>query len=221
MSSIFEDQLNFSENYPLNFLSDSEVEFLNNLNSLKENLNFPAIRDDIGSFFNFLVKNHEVKNIFEFGSGYGHSAFWYFVDSYLPSKVFLTEKRTDLKEDFISLPWKQEQRDIIEYYQGDAFEKLKMLLESDIKIDFFLIDGQKSSYLEFLKASYELISDTGMVLIDNAFWKGSVIKDQLVSKTSERSIRELDTYLKSREVSTSFNVQYFPFRDGLVLLKKK
>ncbi len=221
MSSIFEDQLNFSEQYPLSYLSVQETTFLNQLNNLKHELNFPAIKNDIGSFFNFLVKAHQVKTIFEFGSGYGHSAFWYFVDSYLPTKIYLTEKRSDLIEHFENLPWSEQHKKVIDYHQGDAFEKLEELSQNNIKIDFLLIDGQKSSYKDFLISSFNLLSDQAILVIDNAFWKGSVIKDELVSKSSQKSIRELDQYLRSTEVSNQFVVQYFPFRDGLVLLKRK
>jgi len=221
LSSIFEDHLNFSENYPLTFLSSDESLFLDKLNLIKNELNFPAIRNDIGAFFNFLIKSKKLKTIFEFGSGYGHSAFWYFVDSYLPNKVYLTEKRQDLLKYFEDLPWSEDQKSRIHYYQGDAFERLKDLDQDDVKIDFLLIDGQKSSYQEFLTSSYNLLSKDAIVVIDNAFWKGSVIKDDLVSKTSEISIRLLDKYIKSQEVARNFHVQYFPFRDGLIVLSKK
>ncbi len=212
-----EDNLSFSESYPLETLSSNESIFLKNLDHLKQELNFPAIRNDIGMFFNFLVRSFSLKNIFEFGSGYGHSAFWYFVGDYSPENIFLTEKRSDLLDVFNSLQWSEKQKTILQYHQGDAFDKLKEVSN----IDFLLIDGVKADYKRFLSESISKLSRNAIVAIDNTFWKGSVIHDGLVSKSSEAAIRDLHIFLKSEEILNYFILNYFPYRDGLILLKKR
>ncbi len=178
-------------------------------------LNFPAIRNDIGAFFSSLVQANNFQNIFEFGSGYGHSCFWYLVNNYIPKEIVLTEKRDDLKSVFYSLPWSEKQKECIEYFQGDAFDRFeKMEL-----VDFLLIDGTKADYKRFLELSVPKLKKEAVVVIDNAFWKGSVVHDGVVSKKSESAIRDLHEYLKSSFIRKLFTVTYLPFRDGLVLLQ--
>lgn len=204
----------YSESLP--FGIDGKRAFLYSyLNIKKQEFNFPAVTPDVGSFLKFLVSIGNFKIIFEFGSGYGHSAFWFLIGSDAIEKIYLTEKRTDLKEAFEEAPWGDELRSKMDYFIGDAFLKLSEVSHFDL----LLIDGEKASYLEFLKISENKMPKGGVVVIDNAFWRGSFLDEELTkTKTSAKKIKELHDYIKDSKV---WEPIFLPLSDGLIVLRKK
>lgn len=204
--------LQYSESNPF---GSHNSDILNQLNSLKQSLRFPAVLDDVGKLMSLLVEMTNVKTIFEFGSGYGHSCYWYLPALNHLEKIVLTEKRDDLKEHFKSIPWPSQMMDIVDYHQGDAFEKVEQLEQ----IDFALVDGVKADYLKFLKIMETKISKNGMVLIDNAFWRGSFLdKEACVKNKSAKHIKDLHDYIAE---SSFWQSSFVPFRDGVILLRPK
>lgn len=209
------DQLNsFSKNLPYKSNLDADLSVLfSELKKYEKKLNFPAIRDDIGQMINFFFKFHRPKIIFEFGSGYGQSCFWYFVNNNFIQQVTLTEKRTDLEDVYNSLPWNKSWKEKITYVQGDAFE----VFRKQQNLDFVLIDGVKADYLDFLKACESRMSDNGVVLIDNSYWRGSFLDPDIVEKKyTAKQIKKLHDYI---DASKSWDAIFIPYEDGVTMLR--
>lgn len=204
----------YSESLP--FGVDAEFKTLyQELKNLEKKLNFPAVMDDVGSYLSFLTNTMQFKTIFEFGSGYGQSAFWFLMGNKATEKIYLTEKREDLKEVFAALPWPEEFKAKIEYYTGDAFEKVNSVKSFDL----LLIDGVKADYLKFVKIAEEKLSQNGVVVIDNAFWRGSFLDEKLVeTKVSAQNMKALHDYIKESKVWQS---SFLPFSDGVILLSRR
>lgn len=211
------DLLTFSESAPYFSLDNPQHELLENLNKLKEKYHFPAVNDDIGTFLSFLTSSLQAQYIFEMGSGYGHSAFWYlFSANKNIKKIFLTEKRDDLLVEFNNLNWPLDWKSKLDYYQGDAFTRFD---ELSFEFDFILIDGVKAQYLGFLEKCIKKLSSHGVVAIDNSYWRGSFLdKDLSQHKESAIKIKDLHCWIKDNK---SLKSVFLPFRDGLTLISKK
>jgi predicted O-methyltransferase YrrM len=205
----------FSNSDPYENVDESLSELFNDLNTHQKNLNFPAINNDVGSFLQVMLGMWAPKRIFEMGSGYGHSAFWFLSgDEDFLEKIYLTERRTDLESIFHSLPWPKSWKEKIEYHQADAFEVLKTVED----IDLALIDGVKSDYLKCLKVFESKMIKGGIVLIDNSYWRGSFLSEEVCKeKDSAQKIKELHEYIKQ---SKTWKSTFVPFKDGLTILKK-
>lgn len=211
------DTLNkFSNSEPYNFVPSHFNNLLEKLEEQEKKLRFPAIKRDVGSLISFLMGMYSPRRIFEMGSGYGHSAFWYFIGSSDSiEEVILTEKRDDLKSVFNSLPWPVNWKNRVNYYQGDAFETLSKVQG---EFDFFLIDGVKADYLEFMKAGWSKLSRNGIVAIDNSYWRGSFLDKRIVEKKkSAQKVAELHRYIRDQK---DISAIFVPFADGLTLLRK-
>lgn len=209
------EQLNkFSSSLPYQTsMTEEDKDLFNKLKFNQKELNFPAIRDDIGQMINFLFKWIKPKSIFEFGSGYGQSTFWYFLNNEFVEKVVLTEKRDDLEKVFHSLPWPENWKNKIQYNQKDAFE----VFESIDDVDFVLIDGVKADYLNFLKACENKLNNDGLVLIDNSYWRGSFLDEKMVNtKQTAKKIKELHEYI---DLSHKWEAVFLPYEDGVTLLR--
>ncbi len=210
----FESLNTFSQSNPYLHLDDNNKALYTLLKQLEVELNFPAIHDDVGSFISFLFHWLRPKRIFEFGSGYGQSCFWYSLSDHQIEKVILTEKRDDLEQIHHNLPWKPSWKQKLEYHQNDAFE----VFESMQDFDFILIDGVKADYLEFLEKSHDKLNQNGIVLIDNSYWRGSFLDDEVVAKKkTAANIRALHQYIAQ---SQKFESIFLPFVDGVSLLRK-
>jgi predicted O-methyltransferase YrrM len=108
------------------------------------------------------------------------------------------------------LTWKNK----IVYHQADAFDVFKSI----DKVDFVLIDGVKADYLEFLKECESKLSDSGMVLIDNSYWRGSFLDPEVSEKKqTAKNIKALHQYIKD---SSKWEAVFVPFEDGVTLLRK-
>ena len=207
------DQLkDFSESNPYLRLDDLDAKLLSYFKRMESDLNFPAVTDDIGNFLRFLTFFTRPKQIFEFGSGYGQSAFWYLKGHTGIEKIYLCEKRDDLMKVFQNAPWPKEYKSKLDYFQGDAFDRLN----SVEKIDLFLIDGVKADYLRFLKECRRRLSDNAIVAIDNSYWRGSFLENLNQTKKSAKNIKELHEFIKS---SDQWDAVFIPFVDGLTLLR--
>jgi predicted O-methyltransferase YrrM len=197
--------------------------------------NVPSIHHDVGAFLTFLCEMKKPKNIFEFGSGCGQSAFWYFLANN-PSlaKVYLSEKREVLEATYEALPWPSSWKDKIHFHFGDAFDLLPQI--PDNHLDLVLLDGQKARYQKYYdnyqfiqktKKFFELIKPKlktdAWVIVDNAFWKGSVLEEPLegvkeMSKPSVRGLKELMSYLQTHH--EEWKQQFVPFADGVLVLRR-
>ncbi len=211
-NEVLEKLHHYSEGTNIFSFSTEATSLKNELDLLKEKYNFPAVKDDVGQFLSFLSAKLNIKSVFEFGSGYGHSAYWYFLNNPSLEKVILTEKREDLQSEFEQLSWPSQWSEKISYFQQDAFEVLDTVKD----IDLFLVDGVKGDYLKFIRLAKEKMSKNGIIIIDNAFWRGLFL-DKSTSKNSAKAIGDLHSELANDK---SWNKSFLPFRDGVILLSK-
>ncbi len=208
------DQLkSFSESNPYLNLDEVDSLIFSKLTENRKAFNFPAVTDDVGNFLRFLTLLNNPKTIFEFGSGYGQSAFWFLRGASSINKIILCEKRDDLLDVFNQIPWTERDRQVLEYNQGDAFERLELVESADM----YLVDGVKADYLKFLKLCRSKISANGIVIIDNSYWRGSFLDEELSkTKKTAMNIKELHEFIKN---SNEWDAVFVPFVDGITLLR--
>lgn len=206
----------FSESSPYSQIPSSHRSLKDYLDKTQRELNFPAIKDDIGQLIRLLIMLNRPKTIFEMGSGFGHSCFWYIVDQLESiSQIYLTETRKDLFQYYSQANWPDFSQQKVKYFNEDAFEVLKKVED---KIDFVLIDGVKGDYLEFLLKAEKKLSTGAIVLIDNSYWRGSFLDKEIrESKKSAKNIFDLHENIKN---NSSFTSVFLPFKDGLSVLVK-
>ena len=60
---------------------------------------------------------------------------------------------------------------------GDAYESMQNTLDH-AQFDFIFIDADKRSYLQYVQWCYEHMPVGGVLVLDNALWKGRVVNPQ-------------------------------------------
>ena len=102
--------------------------------------------------------------------------------------------------------------DLVEVHEGDAHELLPALVP-DAAFDAVLLDADKEGIPAYLEEARRLLRPGGLLLIDNALWRGRVV-DEADEEASTRAIR------KSHELiahDPAFDASILPVGDGLLV----
>ena len=83
--------------------------------------------------------------------------------------------------------------------------------------DLIFIDADKANYLNYYRRALELISRTGVILIDNVLWSGEVLKKR-AADSSTAVIQELNRTVAADPRVTAV---LLTLRDGVFVIKPK
>jgi caffeoyl-CoA O-methyltransferase len=102
----------------------------------------------------------------------------------------------------------------IKLHLAPALETMKELKGP---FDLMLIDADKENYLSYLKRGLELVSDKGLIVLDNCLWSGKVA-DSKQSDPETEALRQTADFVRARADLSSVLI---PLRDGLLLVQRK
>jgi predicted O-methyltransferase YrrM len=126
---------------------------------------FPTVGAAVGAWLRLLARLTGAQRAFEFGSGFGYSAYWMAPAIPEDGEVVLTE--VDLAE--LEMARKYFERggyaDRAAFEHGDAMD---IVTRYDGPFDVVLIDNEKTRYTEAFEAVREKVPVGGVVAADNA-----------------------------------------------------
>lgn len=182
----------------------------------KEN-NIPVIPHETVIYFQMLLSLLQPKRILEIGTAIGFSAL--VMAQEVPNAEIVT---IDRNPEMIELAKKNldkyDHRKQIILKEGDAAEVLR---ELSAPFDVIFMDSAKSKYIEFLPIALDLLSENGVILMDDIFQGGEILTPIMKIKRNqralERGLRKLfDEVLDNPKYLTSI----LPLGDGLLMIKK-
>ncbi|HVM31313.1 MAG TPA: class I SAM-dependent methyltransferase [Candidatus Limnocylindrales bacterium] len=167
-----------------------------------------------GRFLNMLVAAVGARRVLEIGTFTGYSALS--MAEALPEDgrlitCELDDRHADVAERFFQRsPW----GDRIELRRGPALETMRQL---EGPFDFVFIDADKAGYIDYYEASLPLLSDRGLIAVDNVLAGGRVIDPSDVSEHGS-AIRAFNGHVAAdRRVERVL----VPIRDGVLLLRRR
>lgn len=169
-----------------------------------------------GRFLSFLSKMIKPSRILEIGTFTGYGSLC--LAEGLPQKGKLitiesSEENVWLAEKYFRLsPY----ADLIDLRVGPALEILPTLHES---WDMVYIDADKSNNITYLEIIWPNLNTGGIVLIDNIFARGAILKKEKDQKRFEKKVAEMNQLLPNWKPDA--DVTILPIRDGLTLIRKK
>lgn len=172
------------------------------------------------SFIGFLLRSIHAKRVLELGTFTGYSALTMAENLPEDGEIFtvdINQETVNLAKDF----WKDSKHG----------HKIKSLLGSGLDIiptlkapfDLVFIDADKRNYIDYLKLTVPLLSENGLIVIDNVLWSGRVVpgSESSGSDLHDRNtefIRLVNDYIAADK---SLYGTLLPIRDGMFLVKKK
>ncbi len=167
-----------------------------------------------GQFMGMLTKILQPKNILEIGTYTGYSTLCMALSA-------PTAKITALD---VNIEWTKIAKNY--WHEAGVSERITLILApaleslknfSNNSFDLIFIDADKRNYPSYYKESLRLLSNTGVLLIDNVLWNGRVI-DPNYTDTLTNVIRKFNETIKNDE---RVDVCMLPIGDGLTMIRKK
>ena len=181
---------------------------------------FPHVGPALGGWLQLLARMVDAEQVFEFGSGYGYSAYWFARALPADGSIVCTE----IDEDEIELGRQYLARggfdDVVTYEHGDAVE---IVDDYDGPFDVVLIDHQKHRYAEAFDAVREKVAPGGIVVADNVMAGGTIDFEALLAAwdgdeplaSDDEMTTGIDEYLHAVRDDPDFETTILPIGEGL------
>jgi predicted O-methyltransferase YrrM len=205
------------ESYMRNLAAVTDHPVLIAMETLARQQNFPIIDRLAGVFLYTMTKAIKAERIFEFGSGYGYSAYWFAKAAGEKGKVICTDGNPDNK-------------DKAEYYLTDAglWQNVDfhtgmaqtVFAQTDGVFDICYNDVDKGDYPAIWLMAKDRIRPGGLYIADNVLWHGRVALEKfedIVPGWTE-AIREHNALIFN---DPDFDAFINPTRDGVLVARKK
>ena len=168
-----------------------------------------------GYFMQLLIKINKLKQILEIGTFTGYSALSMALAN---EDVLITclDKNKKTSQVAINFFNKAKVEKKINLIVGEAIESLNNLISENKKFDLVFIDADKENYINYYNLCFKLISNNGLILIDNVLWKGDV-KDKNKNDKMTNIIREFNSYIKN---DNRIEKTILPIGDGVTICRK-
>ena len=178
---------------------------LGELEELAHENGVPVIPHETVVFLQFLLKQKRPKNVLEIGTAIGFSASLMAESLDKEAKITTIDRFPVMIEKAKVNFAKLSLEDQVTLLEGDAIDLLSTL---DGPYDFIFMDSAKSKYITFLPECLRLLSDDGILMVDDIFQAGTVLQpiDEIPRKNRaiHRKLNEfLEEITKSPELSSS------------------
>ena len=187
------------------------------MEQLAKERNFPIIDRLVGELVEVLALSIGARTVFEMGSGYGYSAYWFSRAVGPRGRVICTDgdaKNRDLAEQFLTRAGRW---DRIDYRVGWAQEALKA--ESG-PFDIIYDDVDKDGYPEAWRIARDRIRPGGLYICDNVLWSGRVVEPDAEGEWSATTaaIRQHNQMIAA---DPDFDSCIVPTRDGVLVARRR
>ncbi|MWG33350.1 O-methyltransferase [Halomarina oriensis] len=185
-----------------------------------EETGFPTVGPAVGGWLRLLARMVDARRVFEFGSGFGYSAYWFAGAVPTEGEVVLTEfdaENCERAREYLARGG-YDDRTVVE--QGDAIETVERY---DGPFDVVLVDNEKERYTEAFEAVREKVAPGGVVLADNAMTAGPIDFDALTELVAGGDVETTDAtrgiadYLETVRAAPDFETTLLPVGEGVAV----
>lgn len=166
-----------------------------------------------GAFFQLMVKAIRANRILEIGTYTGYSALTFAEALPQDGEIYTL----DINSETVGIAkeyWgKSEAGDKIKSFIGPALEKMDYFIKNKESFDIVFIDADKNNYPHYLEKAFELLSEKGIIIMDNVLWSGRAYDENNNDKQT-LNIRKACQDLLQKEGFTSSMI---PLRDGIMI----
>ena len=205
------------ETYMRDLLDPTDHPVILEMEALAQKNNFPIVGRLAGVFIETMAKMINAKRVFEFGSGYGYSAYWFAKAVGANGQVICSEAdllNQQKAEHYLSAAGLWDRID----FRADMAQAV--FAETTGLFDICYNDVDKGDYPEVWLLAKERVRPGGLYIADNVLWRGRVAVEQYsdVFKGWTEAIREHNRLIFN---DPDFDAFINPTRDGLLIARRK
>jgi predicted O-methyltransferase YrrM len=205
------------EQYMRGLLAQSDNEVLIEMEALAESNNFPIVGRLVGVFLETMTKSINAQRVFEFGSGYGYSAYWFAKAVGATGQVICSESDLLNKEKAEQYLTQLGLLDRVDFRTGMAQD---IFAQTEGLFDVCYNDADKGDYPEIWLQAKDRVREGGLYIADNVLWRGRVAVEQFTDTFQgwTEAIREHNALIFNDPDFDSF---INPTRDGVLVARRK
>jgi len=167
-------------------------------------------------FMQLLIKINNAKKILEVGTFTGYSALSMALAIKDDGLVTCLDKNIQTSEKAKYFFNKAKMDNKINLIIAPALETLNNLVNEKKLFDLIFIDADKENYIKYYELAFRLITNKGLILIDNVLWKGDVIDDNKKDGMI-KIIKEFNSHIKNDQRIEKI---ILPIGDGVTVCRK-
>lgn len=173
---------------------------------------FPIIGPLVGPFLRQLAFITQAKQIFELGSGYGYSAYWFAGGMKNRGKIICTDHSEDHRQMAMNYLQRGGFGSLVDFRVGNAID---IITQFDGPFDIIFNDIDKNDYPRAFDLAIPRLRSGGIFITDNVLWSGRILNKK--PAPTAQAILEFNRKLfSSQDILSSI----IPIRDGLALVVK-
>ncbi len=170
---------------------------------------FPIVGPLVGRLLYQLASMTKAKRIFELGSGFGYSAYWFSLAIGSRGHIVLTDGNKDNKKRAMNYFKRAGIDTQLDFKVGDALRTIK---KHDGPFDIIFNDIDKKDYPKTIDLAAARLRKGGLFITDNVIWKGKVAE-----KNPDDTTKAILEFNEELYHDGRFFVTIIPLRDGLAV----
>ncbi len=205
------------EKYMRGLVGNSDHQILTEMEAYAKENKFPIVDRLVGVFLETMAKSIAAKRIFEFGSGYGYSAYWFAKAVGEDGAVFCSDGSEDNLNKAKQYLQSAQLWNRINFKSGLAQD---IFVNTDGIFDICYNDVDKGDYPQIWQMAKDRIRPGGLYIADNVLWHGRVALESFVDVVpgwTEAICEHNQLIFDDPEFDAFIN----PTRDGVIVARKK
>jgi predicted O-methyltransferase YrrM len=201
------------ERYLRELASADDEPVLLEMEKLAEDEGFPIIGRLCGRYLEMLARSISARRIFEMGSGYGYSAYWFSRATGPDGEIHLSDGDPANEAKALDFLGRAGLDAPIRYHVGDAFDALAQV---EGEFDVVYVDIDKHDYLEAWEAGRRRVRVGGYYVCDNMLWSGRVTGEAEGEDDRPHWTEAIKATNRAIAADPDFRETINPTRDGVV-----
>ncbi len=188
-------------------------EILDEMHDYASENEVPIVGPLAGHFLSMVALMSRARKIFELGSGFGYSSYWFAKALGTDGRLLCTDYSEKNREKALYFFKKADIEDLMEFHTGDS---LNILRETDDRFDIIFNDVDKEFYPDVIDLSYDKLNEGGLLITDNVIWSGKVLQED--DSPGTRGVKTFNELICS---DRRFITDFVTIRDGISISYKR
>ena len=193
----------------IDHLFPTQGDILREMEREGEKRRFPIVGPQVGRILCQMAWLTKASHIFEMGSGYGYSAYWFLKGMPPTGRLILTDDSQDNLDRARNYLKKADLLNRVTLEHGDALEVIE---KYPGPFDIIFNDIDKERYPDAFKKALPRIRSGGLLISDNVLWFGRILTD-----SKDPDVEGIRTYNRLSTQAKELFTTIIPVRDGLSL----
>jgi caffeoyl-CoA O-methyltransferase len=205
------------ERYLEGLAASDDEPILLEMEALAKRKGFPIIGRLCGRVLEVLGLSVRAKRIFELGSGFGYSGYWWSRVTGPDGEIHLSDGDPANETKAMDFLTRAGLAEPITYHVGDAVEQLASVAG---EFDVIYCDIDKGGYPDAWQASRDRVRPGGLFLCDNTLWSGRVTGESDEADVRSGWTEAIVEMTRAIEDDPAWRSIIVPIRDGVLVAVK-